>query len=66
VTVTRIPRMLTAKEASEATRAGGAKGISLSTIKRDMKDGKLPSTLIRGARRILDDDFVAYQRGRAS
>lgn len=66
MTVTRIARMLTIEEASAATKANGAKGISVSTIKRDIRDKVLPSTKIRGAHRILDDDFAAYQRGRKS
>jgi hypothetical protein len=55
--------MLTAREGSEAMKADGASGISVSTIKRDIRNKKLPSPLIRGARRILDDDFAEYLRG---
>lgn len=66
MTVTRIPRLFTIKEASDATKGEGAAGISVSTIKRDIRDKKLRSSKLRGAHRILDDDFAEYLRGRKS
>lgn len=62
MTVHRIPRMLTLTEIAIATRAGGAKGISVKTLRREIAAGKLRATRIRGCLRILDVDLTAFLR----
>lgn len=60
MTVNRIPRMFTVAEASEATRDGGAKGVSIKTLRREIAAGKLAATRVRGAVRITDTDLTEY------
>lgn len=54
--------MLTVEQASEASRADGAKGYSVSQLRREIKEGKLLAIRKRGALRIADDVFAEYLR----
>lgn len=66
MSVNRIPRMFTVAEAAAATSDGGAKGISVKTLRREIAAGRLPATRVRGAVRITDTDLTEYLENRRS